>query len=232
MVRLPFAKFPFSIDWLPDGRLLIASSSNQPLLRQEPDGSLVPHANLSRGFNEIVVDDHGNAYINGAGFNPLIGEKFAPGIIILVASDGSAKQVAEGISFPNGMAITPDNSTLIVADSYGKKLTAFTITADGLSKPRIWADLDDGVPDGICLDAEGAIWVASPVSGAVIRVREGGVVTDRIEVEHQAFACMLGGPDRRTLFLCTARDSDPATTGARTGRIETVTVDVPGAGLP
>src|SRR5436190_1998975 len=107
VVRLPFPSFPFSIDWLPDGRLLIISSSGQPLVRQESDGSLVPHANLSRGFNEIVVDGRGNAYINAAGFNPLVGEKFAPGIITLVTPDGSAKQVAEGIAFPNGMAITP-----------------------------------------------------------------------------------------------------------------------------
>ena len=107
VVRLPFPSFPFSIDWLPDGRLLIISSSDQPLMRQEPNGSLVPHAELSRGFNEIVVDSRGNAYMNGAGFNPLAGEKFAPGIITLVTPDGSAKQVAEGIAFPNGMAITP-----------------------------------------------------------------------------------------------------------------------------
>ena len=157
VVRLPFPSFPFSIDWLPDGRLLIISSSDQPLVRQESDGSLVPHADLSRGFNEIVVDGRGNAYINGAGFNPLAGEKFAPGIITLVTPDGSAKQVAEGIAFPNGMAITPDTSTLIVADSYGKKLTAFDIADDGgLSKQRVWADLGEGTPDGICIDARSA----------------------------------------------------------------------------
>jgi sugar lactone lactonase YvrE len=157
VVRLPFPSFPFSIDWLPDGRLLIISSSDQPLVRQESDGSLVPHAALSRGFNEIVVDGRGNAYINAAGFNPLAGEKFAPGIITLVTPDGSAKQVAVGIAFPNGMAITSDTSTLIVADSYGKKLTAFDIADDGgLLKQRVWADLGEGTPDGICIDARSA----------------------------------------------------------------------------
>src|SRR5215468_5518575 len=142
MLRLPFATFPFSIDWLPDGRLLIASSSDRPLLRQESDGSLVAHADLKRGWNEIVVDGRGNAYINGAGFNPLVGEKFAPGSIAMVTPDGSVRQVADGIAFPNGMAVTPDDSTLIVADSYGKKLTAFKIAGDGsLSNQRVWAEL-------------------------------------------------------------------------------------------
>jgi len=122
MARVPYPTFPFSIAWLPDGRLLIVSAdSDQPLLRQEPDGSLVSHAGLDRGWNEIVVDGRGNTYINGAGFDLLAGEQFAPGIVTLVTPDGSARQVADGIAFPNGMAITPDNATLIVADSYGEK---------------------------------------------------------------------------------------------------------------
>src|SRR5229473_5539224 len=132
ILRMP--SFPFSIDWLPDGRLLITWGREGLLRRMEPDGSLVSHADLTGlagGWNEIVVDGRGNAYINGGGFDLLAGEKFAPGIVALVTPDGSARQVADGIAFPNGMIVTPDNSTLIVAESYGKKLTAFDIAANG-----------------------------------------------------------------------------------------------------
>jgi sugar lactone lactonase YvrE len=177
IVSLPFPEFPFSIDWLPDGRLLVVSSSDRPLLRMEPDGSLVTHAESSRGWNEVVVDGRGNAYVNGAGFDMMAGAEFAPGIVSLLAPDGSVRQVADGIAFPNGMAVTPDNSTLIVADSYGHRLTAFDIAADGgLSNSRVWADLGDGVPDGICLDAEGAIWYGDVPNQRCERVREGGEV--------------------------------------------------------
>jgi sugar lactone lactonase YvrE len=235
MVRLPFAAFPFSIDWLPDGRLLIVSSSDQPLLRQEPDGSLVPHADLSRGFNEIVVDGRGNIYINGAGFNPLAGEKFAPGIITLVMPDSSARQVAEGIAFPNGMAITADNSTLIVADSYGKKLTAFTIAADGgLSKQRVWADLGDGVPDGICIDVEGAVWYADVPNKRCVRTREGGEVIQTVELDRGCFACMLGGEDRKTLFMLAAEwhGMENMVGAPRTGQVLAIKAPAPHAGRP
>jgi len=130
VVRVPFPSIPMCIDFLPDGRLLIVSPSDGRLMRREPDGSLVAHADLSgvsdRGFNEIVVDGRGNTYLNGAGFNLMTGEEFAPGIVALLTPDGSARQVADGIAFPNGMAVTPDNSTLIVADSYGRELTAFS----------------------------------------------------------------------------------------------------------
>jgi len=152
---------------------------------------------------------------------------------VLVEPDGSARSVAEDLRFPNGTVITPDGRTLIVGESFGACLTAFDIAEDGsLGNRREWARMEKAVPDGICLDAEGGIWVASPVSGGVLRLREGGEVTDRIAVEHQAFACMLGGPERRTLFLCTAATPDPAQAELRTGRIEFVEVDVPGAGLP
>jgi sugar lactone lactonase YvrE len=235
VVRLPFPSFPFSIDWLPDGRLLIISSSDQPLVRQESDGSLVPHADLLRGFNEIVVDDRGNAYINGAGFNPLAGEKFAPGIITLVTPDGSAKQVAEGIAFPNGMAITPDTSTLIVADSYGKKLTAFDIANDGgLSKQRVWADLGEGTPDGICIDAEGAVWYADVPNKRCVRVREGGEVLQMVELDRGCFACMLGGADGKTLFIMAAEwyGMENMVGAPRTGQVVTTKAPVPHAGRP
>ena len=153
--------------------------------------------------------------------------------LVLVRPDGETVVVADELLFPNGTVITPDGGTLIVGESFGARLTAFDIAPDGtLSNRRIWAQLEKAVPDGICLDAEGGIWLASPVSAEVLRVREGGVVTDRVAVQTQAFACMLGGPERRTLFICTAGDSDPAKTGARSGRIESVEVEVPGAGLP
>lgn len=235
MVRLPFATFPFSIDWLPDGRLLIASSSDQPLLRQEVDRSLVGHADLSGGFNEIVVDGRGNAYINGAGFSPLAGEKFAPGRIILVEPDGSAKQVAEGIAFPNGMAITPDDSTLIVADSYSKKLTAFDIASDGgLSNERVWADLGSGVPDGICLDEKGAVWYADVPNKRCVRIREGGEVLQTVELDRGCFACMLGGEDGRTLFMMAAEwhGMDKMLGAPKTGQALAIKAPASHAGRP
>jgi sugar lactone lactonase YvrE len=151
---------PLCTAWLPDGRLVIVSSADGLLLRREPDGSLVTHADLGQpGWNDIVVDGRGNAYVNRAGFNPVAGEGFRPGFVFLVTADGSVRQVADDIAFPNGMAVTADHSTLIVADSYGHNLVAFDIGADGgLSNRRIWADLGDGVPVGICRDEQNAVW--------------------------------------------------------------------------
>jgi sugar lactone lactonase YvrE len=206
ILRLPFVEYPFSFDWLPDGRLLIVSASDQPLLRQEPDGRLVAHANgLAHGWNEIVVDGRGNSYINGGSLDVFTGGMFTPGVIVLVTPDGSARQAADGIAFPNGMAVTPDNATLIVAESYAKRLTAFDIAADGsLSNRRVWADLGDGVPDGICLDAQGAVWFADVPNKRCVRVREGGKVLQTIELDRGCFACMLGGDDGQTLFMVAA----------------------------
>jgi sugar lactone lactonase YvrE len=235
VIRLPFLSFPFSIDWLPDGRLLIASSSERPLLRQEPDGTLVDHADLRRGFNEIVVDRYGNAYLNGAGFNPLVGEKFAPGTITLVTLDGISRQVAEGIAFPNGMAITPDNSTLIVADSYNKQLTAFDIADDGgLSRQWVWAKLGAGTPDGICMDTEGAVWYADVPNKCCVRVREGGEVLQKVELDRGCFACMLGGDDGTTLFMLAAewRGMENMVGAPRTGQLVSSKAPAPHAGRP
>src|SRR2546423_13139329 len=132
----------------------------------------------------------------------MAGEDFAPGIVALVTPDGSARQVADGIAFPNGMLVTPDDSTLIVAESYAKRLTAFDIAADGgLSNRRVWADLGDGVPDGICMDAENAVWYADVPNERCVRVREGGEVLQTIELDRGCFACALGGPERRTLYV-------------------------------
>jgi sugar lactone lactonase YvrE len=240
MVRVRFPSFPMCIDWLPDGRLLIVSARDGQLLRREPSGSLVTHADLSalsekgHPWNEIVVDGRGNAYINNQGFE-FPGGEFAPGTVALLTPDGSARQVADGIAFPNGMAVTPDNSTLICAESYGKRLTAFDITADGsLSNRRVWADLDDGVPDGICVDAEGAVWYGDVPNKRCVRIREGGEVLQTIELDRGCFACMLGGVDKRTLFMVATEWSGTANMadGPRTGQVLTVEAAAPGAGWP
>ena len=235
-VRVPFF-LPFCIDWLPDGRLLIVSGREGLLLRREPDGALVPHADLrglsDKGWNEIVVDGRGNAYINGGG----PGGASAPGIIALVTSDGPARQVADGIGFPNGMAVTPDNSTLIIAESHGKRLTAFDIAGDGsLSNRRVWADLGGGVPDGICLDAENAVWYGDVPNKRCVRVREGGEVLQTIELDRGCFACMLGGLSNRTLFLIATEwrgmENISDVARARTGRVLTIEAPAPGVGWP
>ena len=226
MARVP-TTLPFSIDWLPDGRLLVVSGPEALLLRQERDGSLVTHADLgglAGGFNEIVVDGRGNTYVNGGDYNPMVDKEFIPGVVGLVTPDGSVRRVADGIAFGNGMAVTPDDSTLIVAESYGKRLTAFDIDADGsLSNRRVWADLGAGVPDGICLDADGAVWYADVPNQNCVRVREGGEVLATIGVDRGCFACMLGGNDGRTLFMLAAewRGMDNVAGGvdARTGRV-------------
>jgi sugar lactone lactonase YvrE len=226
------------IGFLPDGRLLIAGDRDGLLLRRESDGSLATHADLTNVFrpswSDLVADGRGNAYISNVGFDFPNGE-FAPGIVALVTPDGSARQVADGFALPNGLAVTPDNSTLIVAESYGKKLTAFDIAADGcLSRRRLWADLGDGIPDGICLDAEGAVWYADVPNERCVRVREGGEVLQTIELDGGCFACVLGGEDRRTLFLMVAEWPLPQMTGGdrRTGEVLTVEAPAPGVGWP
>jgi sugar lactone lactonase YvrE len=236
IARVP--SFPMCIDRLPDGRLLVVSANDGLLLRREPDGSLVTHADLTglahHTWNDIVVDGRGNAYVNNIGFD-FPGGEFAPGILALVTPEGSARQVAEGVAFPNGMVVTPDNSTLILAESYGNRLTAYDIAADGsLSKPRLWADLPGGAPDGICLDAESAIWYGDVPNKRCVRVREGGEVLQTIELDRGCFACTLGGADKKTLFM-TANDwRGPANMadGARAGQVLTARAPAPGLGWP
>jgi sugar lactone lactonase YvrE len=226
----------YSIDWLPDGRLLITGDK---LRRQERDGSMTVHA--EQHANEIVVDGRGRIYLNGADFNFTAGAPPKPGYIKLVTPGGQLRQVAGDIQFPNGMVITPDNRTLIISESFAGRLTAFDIDADGgLSHRRVFAE---GLgPDGICLDVQGAVWVSTGGS-SVVRVAPGGEVLQRVELpENRApFALMLGGPDRRTLFIMTAewRAADGVTenlgrltSGPRTGRILTLPVSVPGTGRP
>ena len=226
----------YSIDWLPDGRLLMTGDR---LRRQEPDGSMVTLA--EQKANEIAVDARGNIYLNGADFNFAGGEAPKPGYIKLLTPDGNLRQVADDIQFPNGMVIASDNRTLIISESFAGQLTAFDIDADGgLSNRRVFAE---GLgPDGICADAEGAVWVSAGGS-SVVRVAEGGEILQRVELrENRApFAVMLGGPDRRTLFIMTAEwraadgiaaNLERLTSGPRTGEILTVPVSVPGAGWP
>jgi len=229
IVRTPFA-LPFCIDWLADGRLVIVSGREGRLLCRNPDGSLINYADLRSiadgVWNEIVVDGRGNAYVNGG-----------PGIIALVTYDGSTRLVADGIAFPNGMAITPDNATLIIAESHGKKLTAFDITADGsLSNRRIWADLAGGVPDGICIDADNAVWYADVPNKRCVRVREGGEVMQTVELDRGCFACMLGGKDKKTLFIVAAEwrgmENIAEVARARTGQVLTIDAPAPGVGWP
>src|SRR3954454_9838334 len=214
---------PFFIDWLPDGRLLIVSGPERKLIGYADLGELPATA-----FNEIVVDGRGNAFVNGGyGFE-------GPWIVAVVTPDGRARQVADGVAFPNGMAVTPDGSTLIVAESYGRCLTGFDIAPDGsLSNRRVWADCGDGVPDGICLDQEGAVWYADVPNRRCVRVREGGEVLDTVQLDRGCFACMLGGPDGTTLYVVAAEWRGIATAGSgATGIVVAVDAPAPHAGWP
>ena len=237
---------PSGLGWMPDGTMLIVSMKDKKLLRFNKN-TLSEVADLSNlaGFhcNDMVVDDQGNAYIGNFGFNTYSGEEIRPANLILVRPGEDPCLAADDLLFPNGTVITPDGKTLIVGETYAARLTAFDINQDAtLSNRRVWADFtlyaDEGdipLPDGMCLDAEGAIWVASPSTAEVIRVREGGVILDRISVETNAYACMLGGDDLKTLFICTSNASgvDPESAlREKSGKIETIKVEVPGAGRP
>jgi len=231
--------FPLCVDWLPDGRLLLVSAGEGRLLCRDLDGSLAVYADLN-GLskrppgNEVVVDSRGNVYVNGGGFDLSAGEEFAPGMIACVAGDGSVHQVADDLAFPNGMHIAPDRSTLIVGESYAKRLTAFDIDRDGgLSNRRVWADLGDGVPDGICIDAENAVWYADVPNKRCVRVREGGDVLETVEADRGCFACALGGADRRTLFITANEWNGPAAMfDGNGGQVLAVPAPAPGAGWP
>ena len=234
---------PSGLGWSPDGSMLIVSMNDQKLLSFS-NGELSEVADLSQlathFCNDMVVDKKGNAYVGNFGFDLHAGEPIKPTNLILVRLGEEPCVVAENVFFPNGTVITPDDKTLIVGETFASCLTAFDINEDGnLANRRVWADLrsiEDGytpVPDGICLDAEGAIWVASPSTNDVIRVQEGGALLDKVEVDRGAFACMLGGENGNTLFISTANDSTEETClKERSARIEVIDVDVPRAGLP
>lgn len=243
---------PSGMGWLPDGRLLVASMRDKLVLRREADGALTVHADLasfaSGHVNDMVVDHRGRAYVGNFGFDLMGGGSIKTATLVRVDPDGTATAVAEEMLFPNGSVITPEG-VLIVAETVGGRLTAFDIADDGsLSNRRTWAELGPApttaefgeaigqltvAPDGICLDAEGAIWVADALGGRAIRVREGGEVIGEIRADSGVFACMLGGPNGSTLYLCAAPDFfEQARSVAREGRLLAVEVDVPRAGLP
>ena len=232
-IVLELADMPAGMGWLPDGRMLLVSMFERSLLRLDP-GGLVRVADLSDlapfHCNDMVVDGHGRAYVGNFGFDIDGGAEPTSTTLVCVEPDGEAWVVADQLLFPNGSVITDGGHTLVVAESFGQRLSAYTIESDGsLSNPRVWADLRPNVPDGICVDADGAIWVADPINHGVMRVIQGAGPVDWIPTGRRAYACVLGGSDGRSLFVCTADSSNPARTlQDRTGRIEVVRVDVPG----
>ena len=228
---------PSGLGWLPDGRMLIVSMRNRKLLVLD-SGVLAEFADLSGiatyHCNDMVTDLKGRSYVGNFGYDLHNNAEFQKAALILVHPDGTTELAADGLSFPNGTVITPDGKTLIVGESFGARLTAFDISPDGsLTNRREWAKMDGAVPDGICLDDAGGIWVASPVSNEALRVIEGGEVTDRVKTENQAYACMLGGLDGKTLFIMTSRSSHPdECKKEKSAAVEFVTVKHAGAGLP
>lgn len=240
---------PSGLGWLPDGRLLVVSMTDRRVLRREADGSLVEHADLSGiatfHCNDMLVDPAGRAYVGNFGFDlhtfirahgeaAIFVHPDAHGAVVaLVRPDGTVEAATEELRFPNGTVLADGGRTLVVAETLGLRLTAFDVDADGrLSNRRTWADLSDHLvaPDGICIDAEGAIWCANAVATQAVRVAEGGEVLARVETERHCYAVALGGSDGRSLFCCTAETSDAIDAAARrTGAIETVAVDVAAA---
>jgi sugar lactone lactonase YvrE len=239
---------PSGLGWQPDGSMLIVSMTKRQLLRRTPDGRIGVHADLGNiatfHCNDMVVDSAGGAYVGNFGFNldEAIHARGVEGVLAdhtkaklaYVTPEGQARVAAEGLSFPNGPVITPDGKTLILGETLGARLTAFDIGEDGaLSNRRVWADIAPRVPDGICLDADGAIWVANPIAPECVRVGEGGRILEVIDTGAPCYACMLGGQDGRTLFMLTASSSDSAhAASAATGKIVVADVDSPRAGLP
>jgi sugar lactone lactonase YvrE len=227
------------LGWLPDGRMLVVSMHDRRLLRREPDGTFVEHADLSAiatwHANDMVVAQNGTAYVGNFGFSLEPPGEFRRASLACVSPLGAVTVAAADLSFPNGAVIAPDGRSLIVAESAARRLTAFDLSPAGLlSNRRPWAVLPQGAfPDGICLDADGGVWAASPSSHEVLRIRQGGEILARIATEQQAIACMLGGDDRRTLFICTAESTDPEACKARqTARLLSIRVEVAGAGWP
>jgi sugar lactone lactonase YvrE len=237
---------PSGLGWMPDGSLLIVSMTDRRVLRRSPDGSLSEHADLSEHApfhcNDMVVDAAGRAYVGNFGFDLFAlraGERVEPRAASLIRVDpGGQVSVAAGdLQFPNGSVITPDGQTLIVAETMARRLTAFDISGDGtLGGRRVWADLAPHqiAPDGICLDASGAVWVANAASTTAVRVAEGGGLLDTAEFSQTCIACMLGGPDGRELFAMTAPPTimPEELSASPRARIESARVDVGHAGLP
>jgi sugar lactone lactonase YvrE len=244
---------PAGIGWLPDGRLLVVSQRDRRLLRREADGSLVTHAELAGHIaggnpNDMLVDRQGRAYVGNHGVDFAQTDTYSPANLVRVDPDGSVTVAADDLWFPNGTVIT-DDGTMIVAETFGNRMSAFDVAADGsLSNQRVWAQFADlpsdrtlvvlrqqrvVAPDGCCLDAEGAVWVADADGGPLRRVREGGEVLEEIAYERPIYACMLGGEDGRTLFACSAADHRAEVLVPRMdASLVVTTVDVPRAGMP
>jgi sugar lactone lactonase YvrE len=243
---------PAGLGWLPDGRLLVVSMRDACVLRREADGTTVVHADLTGrvgGFaNDMVVDRYGRGYVGNVGFDLMGGGGLVPACLVRVDPDGTVTQVADDLWLPNGSVIT-DDEVLLVDESVGNRVTAFTIQSDGsLTDRRVWAKFGElpttrevsgaigqlvVAPDGCCLDAEGAMWIADAAHGRVIRVLEGGNIADEVVTGSGLFACMLGGSDGKTLYLCSAPDFDEhARSAAREAELLAVRVDVPHGGLP
>jgi sugar lactone lactonase YvrE len=226
------------LGWLPDGAMLVVSMDDRRLLRLTPHGPEIASdlsSFVANPINDMVVDRKGRAYIGGFGFNLFTGEEPRTTVLLCVEPGGGVRTAADNLQFPNGMVITPDGKTLIVAETLGARLTAFDIQPDGaLTNRRVFAAIEGLTPDGICLDAEGAVWVAWPGSNKIVRVRDGGEIADTISLPgRHSYACMLGGADRRDLYICTALGHMPEDLAkGRGGKIEVVRVEVPGAGLP
>jgi sugar lactone lactonase YvrE len=226
---------PSGLGWLPDGSMLIVSMDDRRLQRLE-DGDLVEHADCSsvapHEINDMIVDDHGYAFISQFGFDFHGGDKLRPAPVLRVDPDGAVHEASDGLRMANGMVITGDRRTLVVAESAGRRLIGFDLADDGtLSNQRVWADLPEGdYPDGICIDAEDAVWIAGPASDRFVRVREGGDVLDVVECPgRHAIACALGGDDGHTLFMCTSptQGQPDASRQARGAKVEVTGVDVP-----
>jgi sugar lactone lactonase YvrE len=228
---------PSGLGWLPDGTMLVVSMTDRKLMRLER-GVLKLHADLSKlagwDCNDMVVDSKGRAYVGNFGYDLHKNSPQKDADLIMVTPEGKASVVASGLQFPNGTVITRDGKTMIVGESMGRRLSAFDIAADGsLSNRRVWAEIAPALPDGICLDAEGAIWSASPFTNETIRVFEGGRVAERIKTDQMSIACALGGPDGKTLFLLTAPTTDPEKCRANpASRIEITQVEVGSGGSP
>ena len=236
VARIP--AMPMGLGFLPDGRLLAVSARDGHLLVSGSGQGLAAYADLSglsrHPWGDMVVDGRGHAFVGNIGFDFPAGE-FAPGSLAHVSPGGEVRPVAGGLAFPNGMAVTPDGKTLILAETYAHRLTAFEVAEDGsLGGQRVWADLPGGFPDGICLDAEGAVWYSDVPGKRCVRVREGGQVLQAIGLDRGCFACALGGPDRQTLFLMAAEFPGTAglAGGERTGQVLTTSAPAPGAGWP
>ena len=249
-VRVEFTldDLPSGLGWMPDGSLLVVSMTRRRILRRSPNGGIAVHADLAGiatyHCNDMIVDLAGRAYVGNFGFD-LHAELARRGDasvladhptakLALVSPAGVAAAAADGLHFPNGTVITPDGKTLIVAETIACRLTAFDIGPDGgLSNRRVWASTSPRFPDGIALDADGAVWIANARAPECVRVAEGGEVLETVATSHNCFACMLGGDDGKTLFMMTAPTSvAERASAAPNGRIEVATVEAGRAGLP